>query len=324
MREPPPPGTGPRPARPGVGTTTGSGPAHDPGPRRGTPRDHAGRHARDGEAEGGPDRPGFGPTGPFEKKKRETDPDQSPGSPTEVQEEDSSGYGYPEDHLFDIRRKAGGRTLAGYGAPQTDTDSEMGKTEKTRRTAEMMERYPLPWAVSSRNRRMSAVVASNGTVVAGSLICQIMDDRAVSATHQLHAWMVEASRRIRPRQPRQKTPVEREVRLRKGYQARSTDVRVGEMVRDMRKALAPLADETIELSRRPRAYGWAIRLRVLAYSHDLGRRNGRSPTLSVWKGFVQSMTAILRRGVPGWDIRLEHQRRPAMRMNLDIVVQTRD
>jgi hypothetical protein len=58
------------------------------------------------------------------------------------------------------------------------------------RLTEMKKHYPLPWSHSTNGRAMSAVVASNGRVVCGSLICQQVRP---AASRQSHAFIVEAA-----------------------------------------------------------------------------------------------------------------------------------
>lgn len=53
------------------------------------------------------------------------------------------------------------------------------------RIKEMQKEYPFPW-VHEVNGKVSAVVAANGHVVCGSLICE-----SSTAMRQAHAFIVE-------------------------------------------------------------------------------------------------------------------------------------
>lgn len=57
------------------------------------------------------------------------------------------------------------------------------------RKTEMKTIYPLPWRHDTNGRTMSAVVAANGKVVAGSLICE---QARPAADRQAHAMIVAA------------------------------------------------------------------------------------------------------------------------------------
>lgn len=68
------------------------------------------------------------------------------------------------------------------------------------RLNEMHCDYPLPWSHETNAGKMSAVVAANGNVVAGSLICE--QGIHVAGIRQAHALIVWATNRLRvPRRP---------------------------------------------------------------------------------------------------------------------------
>lgn len=56
------------------------------------------------------------------------------------------------------------------------------------RIKEMNEAYPFPWRHETDGKLMSAVVAANGRVVCGSLICQ-QPRQTATADRQAHAFI---------------------------------------------------------------------------------------------------------------------------------------
>ena len=63
------------------------------------------------------------------------------------------------------------------------------------RLSEMRKTYPLPWKHETNGGQMSAVVADNGCVVCGSLICE--QGHMATAKRQAHAFIVELSNKER-------------------------------------------------------------------------------------------------------------------------------